>query len=464
MIEVGPIGLIQPIPLEYDWHYIVPRDDIGFEFELLDASTRSYRLIGHPHGWSKPFYVQDLLERHPTSQTIQVRILGRVDDLIVLATGEKVLPTTLEKTTAEHPAVKDVLAFGDARASLGLLVEISEAFETEYSSADGELKFLESFKPYVERGNTVTDSHGKISMDMIIITHSSSKPLLRTDKGSLARKANYTAFEEEIKRCYDKAELVNVDPLPMPNDKKGDEMLRKAIKTLILSCSHGKVDFVSSPEGDSVDFFEVGMDSLEATRLRRALQSALRATSNLASAENELPLDFVFQNSSVDKLTHTLAYIMLGGVVGGSIDNAPVDRESRRISEMLKMVERYIDEIKVYGDLVSAPHTRPANSTTRPDAHTKVVLLTGSTGSLGCMLLSRFMADLTIKKIFCLNRPRDGVRNYQVKAMQKRGIVVNEEEWHKVVFLGTNASQVNLGLDAGQYEDVSIFRNMCRQT
>jgi Male sterility protein/Phosphopantetheine attachment site len=438
----------------------VPRDDIGLKFELLDASTRSYRLIGHPRGWNKPFYVQDLLVRHPTSQTTQIRILGRTDDLIVLATGEKVLPTTLEKTAAEHPAVKDVLAFGDARASLGLLAEISEAFENQYSSADGERKFLKSFEPYIERGNTITDSHGKISMNMIVITHSSSKPLLRTAKNTLARKANYAVFEEEIKQCYDRAELVRVDPLPVPKDN--DEMLRKAIRTHILSCSHGKVnsDFISSPEGDSDDFFEVGMDSLQATRLRRALQSALRANSSLASATSELPLDFVFQNSSVDKLTHALTNIMSGGVDNRSVDNAPLDRESRRTGEMLKMVERYVDEIKVRGNLSSAAHARPAVSTTRRHggAHMKVILLTGSTGSLGCMLLSRFVADSTIDKIFCLNRPRNDAHDYQVKVMQKRGIAVEKgQEWRKVVFLGANASQVNLGLDAEQYEDVSVL-------
>jgi hypothetical protein len=437
----------------------VPRDDIGLKFELLDASTRSYRLIGHPHGWNKPFYVQDLLVRHPNSQTTQIRILGRTDDLIVLATGEKVLPTTLEKTAAEHPAVKDVLAFGEARPSLGLLVEISEAFQAQYSSADGERRFLESFESYIERGNTVTDSHGKISMNMIVITHSSTKPLLRTAKHSLARKANYAAFEEEIKQCYDKAEIVKADPFPVSKDN--DETLRKAIRTHIISCSHGKVnaDFISSPEGDSVDFFEVGMDSLQATRLRRALQCALRATSNLASATNELPLDFVFQNSSVDKLTHALTNIMIGGEDSMSVDNEPLDRESRRIGEMLEMVERYVDEIKMYGNLTSATRARPANSTTGRGARTKVVLLTGSTGSLGCMLLSRFVADSTIDKIFCLNRPRDGAHDYQVKAMQKRGISVKKEgqEWRKVVFLGANASLVNLGLDAEQYEDVSIF-------
>jgi len=122
-----------------------------------------------------------------------------------------------------------------------------------------------------------------------------------------------------------------------------------------------------------------------------------------------------------------------------------------------KMVERYVDEIKGYRNLVPAARARPINSTTRRGAHTKVILLTGSTGSLGCMLLSQFAADPTISKIICLNRPRNGAHEYQAKAMQKRGVVLKEEEWRKVVYLGSNTSQVNLGLDAVQYEDVSIF-------
>jgi len=301
--ETGSISLVLPIRSEYDWHYLLPRDDTGLELKLLDPSTRSYRLIAHPHGWKEPFNIQDSLEMHPTFQPAQVRLLGRTDDLIVLANGEKVRPTGLEKTTAEHPAIKEVLVFGDGRASLGLLVEISETFKTEYSSADGEAKFLESFQPYVERGNEVTDAHGKISMNMIALTYSSTKPLVRTAKGSVARKANYVAFEEEIQRCYGKAEFVSVDPLPMPRDIEGDEALRTAIRKLIQSSRQGKAGSVPSAEGDSVDFFDIGMDSLQATRLRIALQNALRATSNLSTAETVLPLDFVFQNSTMHPLT-----------------------------------------------------------------------------------------------------------------------------------------------------------------
>ncbi|KAF8810820.1 hypothetical protein BYT27DRAFT_7253353 [Phlegmacium glaucopus] len=201
--------------------------------------------------------------------------------------------TSTSKTTVEHPAVKDVLTFGEGRASL---IGISEAFAGEYSSPEGEAKFMETFNLYVEHGNDITDSHGKISMNMIVLTNSSTKPLLRTDKGSLAGKANYPAFEKEIKDCCNKAESAfagSVDPLPVLKDGGDDEELRKVIRDLILSCTQGKADFILMPGGDTVDFFEVGIDSLQATCLCMALQNPLKAAAlNLPTTLADLPLDF----------------------------------------------------------------------------------------------------------------------------------------------------------------------------
>ena len=45
----------------------------------------------------------------------------------------------------------------------------------------------------------------------------------------------------------------------------------------------------------------------------------------------------------MDKLLRAVAHIMLGKVDSRSFENAPLHGESRRIGEMLKMVERYVD-------------------------------------------------------------------------------------------------------------------------
>lgn len=96
------------------------------------------------------------------------------------------------------------------REGLGVIVELVESTLgsgslVNASTAEKE-EMIRSLEPFVERGNSYTDAHGKIStnpLNMIIVTSSSTKPLIRMDKGSLARKANYAAFEEEIQGCYD---------------------------------------------------------------------------------------------------------------------------------------------------------------------------------------------------------------------------------------------------------------------
>ncbi|KAG6899967.1 hypothetical protein C0995_004569, partial [Termitomyces sp. Mi166 len=109
--ELGPIVPIERVGGGYDWHYVKPRTDTGITIIPLDDGSKSFRLVGYPPGWSKPFEVQDLLVANPHDNK-QYRIMGRADDLLVLSTGEKVRPTNLEQILAEHPDVKDVLAFG----------------------------------------------------------------------------------------------------------------------------------------------------------------------------------------------------------------------------------------------------------------------------------------------------------------------------------------------------------------
>ncbi|KIK63254.1 hypothetical protein GYMLUDRAFT_197778 [Collybiopsis luxurians FD-317 M1] len=449
--EIGAIALIQPIPDDYDWHYLIPRQDIGLEFQLVDASTRSYKLVGHPHGWSEPFYVQDALEMHPTSRTTQVRILGRTDDLVVLATGEKVRPTMLEQTVAEHPFVKDALAFGEGRPHLGLLVEVSRYFVDESDRG----AFIESLEPYVERGNSFTDAHGKILMNMLILTFTSEKPLIRTDKGSLARKANYVTFDEEIRRCYDEFELATAFPFP----KNDPSALREALRALVMESYREGTDYFVTSSGDRVDFFEVGMNSLQATRLRVSIQNSLRKTLDLPSLN--LVLDFCFQNSTLEKLTSAVSVFMADEHSPTPDSKLSADgKEMLRTANMLAAFQRYAAELRGYRkqfvDATLVPYVNGINHS-RNGSQGKVVVLTGSTGSLGSLLLAQLVADPTVIKVFCLNRPREGGRDamkHQRQVMESRGVWVNEAYWEKVVFFEARMGEAGLGLDQSQYQEL----------
>ncbi|KAK7053490.1 hypothetical protein VNI00_004116 [Paramarasmius palmivorus] len=437
--EIGAIAVVQRPPADYDWHYLIPRRDLGLEVVPVDPSdpNTSYRLIGHPQGWSGAFHVQDLLVRNPDAPS-QLRIMGRADDLIVLATGEKVRPTGLERAVSEHPSVKDALVFGVGQPALGLLIELHDTTKESVEEV------MESLTPYLERGNALTDAHGKVTPNMIIFTKGSDKPLKRTDKGSLARKESYAAFDEEIKACYERAELADAEPFPT-NDETA---LRSAVRNLVVNCATtAAVDFSDGSKNDSLDFFEVGMDSLQATRLRRMIQSALIATQ--LATKPVLPSDFCFQNSSITKLTAAVSGI-LSGI---SLEDAAADRDTKRVQAMHDMVAKYTEELKSYAAL--AQSTRNAQPR---EVEGKVVLLTGSTGSLGCMLLEKLSGDPSVQKLFCLNRPRAGgaaaAKAYQMSAIKKRGAVVKDENWSKVVFLEATTGADNLGLDDSQYQQL----------
>ncbi|EEB94062.1 hypothetical protein MPER_07194, partial [Moniliophthora perniciosa FA553] len=148
--------------------------------------------------------------------------------------------------------------------------------------------------------------------------------------------------------------------------------LRNAIRKLVVTCATtAAVDFSDGSKNDSFDFFEVGMDSLQATRLRRAIQSALLATP--IASKPVLPSDFCFQNSSVSKLTRAVSDI-LSGI--SPEDN--LDKETRRVAAMNEMVSKYTEELKTYAALAQSTRKAPSREVTG-----KVVLITGSTGSLG---------------------------------------------------------------------------------
>ncbi|KIK64898.1 hypothetical protein GYMLUDRAFT_39839 [Collybiopsis luxurians FD-317 M1] len=384
--EIGAIALIQPITddYDYDWHYLIPRQDIGLEFQLVDANTRSYKLVRHPHGWSEPFYVQDALEMHPTSHTTQVQILGRTDDLVVIATGEKVRPTMLEQTIAEHPFVKDALVFGEGRPHLGMLVEVSRSFINE---SDREA-FVESLEPYFECA---------------------------------------TAF-------------------PFPKNDPS------ALRALVMESYREGADYFVASSGDHADFFEVSMNSLQATRLRASIQNSLRKTLDLPSLN--VVLDFCFQNSTLEKLTSAV-YAFMAGEHSPTLDVklAAGRKETLRIAIMLAAFQRYAAELDGYRkQLVDADPVCYINRMNHSanGSPGKVVVLTGSTGSLGSFLLALLAADSAVTKVFYLNRPREGGRDamkHQRQVMESRGV-------RSAVFFEARMGEAGSGPDQSQYQEL----------
>lgn len=418
------IGAIAPIFLpgpDYNWRYLLLRKDIGLRLEDPGDGSGLFKLIGRPFGWNQEFPVQDLLQCNPRAPDSQFKILGRADDLIVLATGEKVLPRMMEMTVANDCRVKEAIAFGDGRFNIGLVVEASIDLNVK---DEGEMSaYVEEIWPSVQAGNEFTDNHGKItSKGMIVVTTPSHKQLARTDKGSLARKTIVQDFAEEIDAAYRKAEIEGIEAIPgSVEDKK--TWLKALVGDII------KISPDDPTWSDSDDFFELGMDSLQATILRRKILASIIKS---GCEFRELSPDFIFKCPTINTL-----HALLSG-------NAS-DSGGERAERMNEMVRKYVSNIR----------SLPAPTM----AATAIVLLTGSTGSLGSFLLAQLTALPQVSKVICLNRRANSpssndLHSRQKTALSKGGITIPASSWEKITIHEADLKIPSFGLPDSDYDSL----------
>ncbi|KAF8627100.1 hypothetical protein AX15_004541 [Amanita polypyramis BW_CC] len=423
--EIGPIAPIERPTRGYDGRYLALRTDLNLKFTPIDDGSDTFRLIGNAPGWKEPCIVQDLLMAHPRDRR-RFRILGRADDLLVLSTGEKVLPTPLEREISRHPCVKDSIVFGDGKFELGVIVELAKGVVPPHMNLGIQQDVLAviawlRLETCIERGNDYVEGHGNIAEEMVILTREDDKPLKRTDKGSLARRENYALFEKEIKKCYERLEVTRGSSMPMPVE--GMEM-RQIIRKLVQDV--GVV--LEGKQPDDVDFFEAGMDSMQAMRLHRTILRRLRATQRMAQVRNDLPTDFIFINSSVDKLFHFLSSILSGDQAPRPMSGLALSREERRISAIEAMVEKYKRALDSFRDITFHDEGQP----------TQLCIPQGK---------ARLIQDPGVARVMCLNRPKsNSLRARQVEQMNKYGIFLTRQEWDKLTFCECDLSNGNLSL------------------
>ncbi|EDR03550.1 uncharacterized protein LACBIDRAFT_306989 [Laccaria bicolor S238N-H82] len=209
---------------------------------------------------------------------------------------------------------------------------------------------------------------------------------------------------------------------------------------------------ISLPQNDS-DMFEAGLDSLQASRVQRAILDQLRNSRAASFGEPQLEKDFCFAYPSVDKMTAALLSLFR------MAREEVVDDEEGRIRGMKEMVGRYREVLGSYASLLPTSENGAGAGAASPpppppqDSHSSVVLLTGSTGSLGCFLLARLAKDPGVSKVICLNRacsPGLSLHQRQTEALERRGACVSREDWAKVVLLEADLTKVDFELGEGE--------------
>ncbi|EDQ98476.1 uncharacterized protein LACBIDRAFT_256821 [Laccaria bicolor S238N-H82] len=335
--ETGPITPIENVkPGYHDWRYLSPRTDLGFNNENGEEQRRTYTLVFRPPGWKEHFVLGDLLWAAPGPEAAH-------DNQVHL---EKINPEFAERLIGEHPDVRGVLAFGQWEVAVGVVIELRSGRDVVGTGESEQGIFT-----YIDRANLLLDAHAQISPELVVFTFEECKSLVRTDKGSVARKANYALFEREIRGAYER--MGSLGSVLGPSAAHEFPTSSLAVKCL--------------PQNDS-DLFEAGLDSLQASRVQRAILDQLRNSGTASVEEPQLEKYFCFAYPSVDKMAGALS-------------------------------TRLMAEEKVNGAGAGAEESSPPLP-----QYSFVVLLTGSTGNLGCFLLARLAKDPGVSKVICLNR------------------------------------------------------------
>lgn len=169
-----------------------------------NVNEQHCKLTTYPIGWDGPFEEQDQFvtsSRHPM---VDFNAIGRTDNVIVLATGEKAQFMVLEMMLTEHSLVSAAVGFGNGHFHLGVIVKPSHA-----ASPDGINEFKITIWPIVLEANDFMDANARIACKAIIVVPY-AMTLPRSDKSSLLRRDMYAVLNGEIEQAYQHLELSSV--------------------------------------------------------------------------------------------------------------------------------------------------------------------------------------------------------------------------------------------------------------
>ncbi|UPX12162.1 uncharacterized protein EKO05_0002728 [Ascochyta rabiei] len=386
---------------------------------------------------AKEFATRDLFRPHPTKNDLWL-YHSRIDDVIVFLNGEKTNPISFEHHIMSHPEVKAALVVGAQRVEAALLIETATDAELTDDEKSG---LVERVWPLIEEANKVTPAHARVAKSKIIFVNSSI-PMARAGKGTVQRAATLALYAAEIEEVYQQEESLDASNVETSPEMSLKILVRNAVAEMVSM--------------DDLDFFQLGMDSLGALRLQRALKKRFPG----ANISN----DTVYSNSSVNTLVRALEKVISAPAVtatNATIENISSGDEAQTdlvrtdsvvtheptttTKELEKMLATFTEEIDAINpqEDVSAPRSQYRDF---------VILLTGTTGAIGSYILDALLSRPEIAHVFCFNRTADA-QGRQIKTNQARALVTNFPP-ERVTFLNGDLTKPSFGLATGSYDEL----------
>ncbi|KAH9896198.1 hypothetical protein F4778DRAFT_745468 [Xylariomycetidae sp. FL2044] len=414
---VLPIELSDPA----DWAYMKVNPVLGHEYRHVTKDLYEQVIVRKPEleqyqGIFGTFPeldewpMKDLYSKHPNKENTWL-YRGRSDDIIVYSTGEKLNPLDMEDTISSDPAVSAVLLTGHGRFQSSLLIEAVKPPMND----EGRDNLLTKIWPSIEAANSRSPTHGRIHRNMILFT-SPEKPMLRAGKGTVQRKVTLDSYSAEIDALYAASDV------PTNGSSHSNLTIEEAVKSWISDASDIEVRDVPH----EANLFDLGLDSLQVTAICRSINQFLSARGLPQVAQPRT----VYSNPSIAALAKVVSTLAEGKALPSA--------ESAQ-AKMQRLYETFTASLPISG------------RSPEPTTGDIVVMLTGSTGSLGSYTLDVLLHEPSVSKIYCLGRGPD-LPSRQKSSQETKGLRPLPPGDDKVVFLEADLAKPYFGLPAQSYK------------
>ncbi|KLO13764.1 acetyl-CoA synthetase-like protein [Schizopora paradoxa] len=437
--ECGAHNMVLPREVDNDWDYFyvpehinasyIPNEIGNVEFVIASNSFLTPCIFNTKVDNADAYAVGDFLTPHPSKPGF-FRYFGRADDQIIHSTGEKTNPGPLGNILNQSPLVQMTVMFGEGKFHAGVLIDPKPEYKINQTNVEELVLFRQRIWYFIEKLNEHAPQHSRVFKEMIIVSKP-SKPFTYTAKSSARRQAIIKEYAAEIEELYASVDESTQSDLVPPDDWVLNNVL-PFVRKIILDVIHRSIS-------DEDDIFQHGCDSLQATWIRNTLMSGLTRSDKQVS---NIPMNFVYENPSIAGLASFISQIA-GSTADGSAVCSP-STISKEV-EMANMVAKYSSDF---------PQHHPVFDNVRgSEAH--VVILTGSTGGLGCVLLEKLLSCVQVSMVYALNRPSSkNLRARQESVLQERGIDVSIINSPKLILLECNVNEPQFGLSTDLFNEM----------
>lgn len=411
--EIGRIMTSFRLPGDNEWNYCrlnppvsehVLMDEIApGVFECVALESLKTRTAVNSDNPPNSFRSRDLFAPHPTRPNLW-KYLSRLDDRLTLVNGEKVLPLPIEGRIRQDHLVQEAAVFGIGRSVPGVIVIRSP--DAKNMSDD---EFFQAVWPSVEDANSRAETFSRVPKELVILVAADTE-YPKTDKGTFIRAKIYDQFKDEIEKVYSDFENGQVGDLALAVPELEQWLLKEFGKELGINLELG------------TDFYQAGIDSLQSTRMWSSIKKQIDLGGNHAS----LSRNVLYETANIRNLAQHLYSTRMG------------ESEARE------------DEVAVMKELISKYSNFNQHVPCEASSDGKdVVLLTGTTGTVGIHILTKLVKQSNVSAVWALVRaPSVSQASERIPdALSSRNLILSEAERAKIVpFLG-DLSKPDLGLD-----------------